>query len=142
MRILLLCIFFLSLSLSAQVLNKTDSNRVKPKDTLVIDSGRKDSLQIFKPTIYDYTFRTQFSEKKIFDTAFTPEKTFVFTQYNNRDNFGRIQFANIGSGFQPLIFEVNTEQNLSLLPTNKSFIIKGIKDIRYYDVKTPTTSFI
>lgn len=142
MRILLLCIFFLSLSLSAQVLNKTDSNRVRPKDTLVIDSGRKDSLQIFKPTIYDYTFRTQFSEKKIFDTAFTPEKTFVFTQYNNRDNFGRIQFANIGSGFQPLIFEVNTEQNLSLLPTNKSFIIQGIKDIRYYDVKTPTTSFI
>ncbi len=142
MRILLLCIFFLSLSLSAQVLNKTDSNRVIPKDTLVIDSGRKDSLQIFKPTIYDYTFRTQFSEKKIFDTAFTPEKTFVFTQYNNRDNFGRIQFANIGSGFQPLIFEVNTEQNLSLLPTNKSFIIQGIKDIRYYDVKTPTTSFI
>src|SRR5690606_34247108 len=34
------------------------------------------------------------------------------------------------------------EQNLSLLPTNKSFIIQGIKDIRYYDVKTPTTSFI
>ena len=142
MKYFLLCLFFCGYALNAQVVNKTDSNRVKPQDTLVIDSGRKDSLVIFKPTIYDYTYRTQFTEKKIFDTAFTPEKTFVFTQYNNRDNFGRIQFANIGSGFQPLVFEVNPEQNLSLLPTNKSYIIQGIKDVRYYDVKTPTTAFI
>lgn len=142
MKYLLLCILLCGLSTRAQVVNKTDSNRVKPRDTLVIDSGKKDSLEIFKPTIYDYTYKTQFSEKKIFDTAFTPHKTFIFSQYNNRDNFGKIQFANIGSGFQPLIYEVNPEQNLSLLPTNKSHIIQGIRDIRYYDVKTPTTSFI
>lgn len=142
MKYLIVCILLCGVSIRAQVVNKTDSNRVKPQDTLVIDSGRKDSLEIFKPTIYDYTYRTQFSEKKIFDTAFTPDKTFIFSQYNNRDNFGKIQFANIGSGFQPLIYEVNPEQNLSLLPANKSHIIQGIRDIRYYDVKTPTTSFI
>jgi hypothetical protein len=28
------------------------------------------------------------------------------------------------------------------LPTNKSYFLKGINDIRYYDVKTPTTAFI
>lgn len=128
--------------MKAQVINKTDSNRVKPKDTLVIDSGRKDSLTIFKPTIYDYQYQTQFSQKKIFDTVFSKDKTFQFSQYNNQDNFGKIQFANIGSGFQPLVFEVNTEQNLALLPTKKSFFILGINDIKYYDVKTPTTSFI
>ncbi|SFI93981.1 Putative porin [Kaistella treverensis] len=142
MRYLLFCLLFFSYGVHAQTLNKTDSNRVTPADTLVIDSGFKDSLKIFKPTIYDYTYQTQFSEKKIFDTVFTKDKTFIFSQYNNRDNFGRIQFANIGSGFQQLVYEVNPEQNLSLLPTNKSYFIKGINDIRYYDVKTPTTAFI
>ncbi|WHF50489.1 hypothetical protein QGN23_08565 [Chryseobacterium gotjawalense] len=142
MRFILFCIFLFCYNLDAQIVNKTDANRVKPGDTLVIDSGFKDSLKIFKPTIYDYTYRTQFSEKKIFDTVFTHDKTFIFSQYNNRDNFGKVQFANVGSGFNPLVFEVDTEQNLSLLPTNKSYFIKGIKEIRYYDVKTPTAAFI
>lgn len=142
MRYLLFCIFFFALGLKAQTLNKTDSNRVRPSDTLVIDSGFKDSLKIFKPTIYDYKYQTQFSEKKIFDTAFTYDKTFIFSQFNNRDNFGKIQFANIGSGFNALVFEIDTEQNLSLLPTNKSYFITGIKDVKYYDVKTPTAAFI
>ncbi|WP_226063807.1 putative porin [Kaistella polysaccharea] len=142
MRYLLFCLLFFSYGVHAQTLNKTDSNRVKPSDTLVVDSGFKDSLKIFKPTIYDYTYQTQFSEKKIFDTVFTKDKTFIFTQYNNRDNFGRVQFANIGSGFQQLVYEVNAEQNLSLLPTNKSYFIKGIDQIKYYDVKTPTTAFV
>ena len=142
MRFLLFCLFLFSHHLNAQVVNKTDSNRVKPGDTLVVDSGFKDSLKVFKPTIYDYTYRTQFSEKKIFDTAFTKDKTFIFSQYNNRDNFGKVQFANVGSGFNPLVFEVDPEQNLSLLPTNKSYLLKRISDVKYYDVKTPTTAFI
>ncbi len=133
---------FLGIFTNAQTLNKTDSIRVKPSDTLVVDSGVKDSLKIFKPTIDDYTYQTQFSDKKIFDINLTPDKTFVFSQYNDQDNFGKIQFANVGSGFQPLVFEVDIEQNLSLLPTNKSYFIKGIKDIKYYDVKTPTASFV
>lgn len=137
-------VFFLLASLfQAQVVNvKTDSNTIKNRDTLVVDSGVRDSMKIFKPTIYDYKFRTQYSEEKIFDTVFTHNKYYVFSQYNNRDNFGKIQFANVGAGFQPLVFERNPEQNLELLPTNKSFGILGITDIKYYDVKTPTTTFI
>lgn len=142
MRFILFCLFLFSYHLNAQIVNKTDSNRVKPGDTLVVDSGFKDSLKVFKPTIYDYTYRTQFSEKKIFDTAFTHDKTFVFTQYNNRDNFGKVQFANVGSGFNPLVFEVDPEQNLTSLPTNKSYLLKRISDVKYYDVKTPTSAFI
>lgn len=139
-------LFFLAVLFSnlyaSQIVNKTDSNMVKQPDSLVIDSGVRDSLKIFKPTIQDYISFTQFSERKIIDTVLSNEKTFAFTQWNNRDNFGRIQFANIGSGFNPLVYEVNPEQNLTLLPENKSFGFLGIKDIRYYDVKTPTTTFI
>lgn len=145
MKYIFFIIFFLSISVNAQVIrNKTDSNRLEKKmsDTLVIDSGNKDSLKIFKPTIYDYQYQTQFSEKKIFDTVMTFNKTYIFSQYNNRDNFGRVQFANIGSGFNQLSYELNAEQNLSLMPENKSYSIIGIKDVKYYDVKTPTATFI
>ncbi|MFC7346685.1 putative porin [Chryseobacterium zhengzhouense] len=145
MKYLLLIIFFLTSFVKAQVIvNKTDSNMLekKMKDTLVIDSGTKDSLKIFRPTINDYLYQTQFSEKKVFDTAMAFNNTYIFSQYNNRDNFGRVQFANIGSGFNPLSYEVNAEQNLALLPTNKSYGILGINDIKYYDVKTPTAAFI
>ena len=142
MKHLLLCLMVFCSTIQAQVISKTDSNRIKPQDTLVIDSGHRDSLKIFKPTIYDYQYQTQFSEKKIFDTVFTHDKTFIFTQYNNRDNFGNSQFANIGSGFNQMVYKVDTEQNLSLLPARKSHFILGIADIKYYDVKTPTTAFI
>lgn len=143
MRYFFLLFFLFAHGFSAQIISRNDSNRVKPGfDSLVIDAGAQDSLSIFKPDIYDYRYYTQFSEKKIFDTAFTPDKTFIFSQYNNRDNFGRIQFANIGSGFQSLSLEIHPEKDLSLLPTNKSFFILGINDVKYYDVKTPTTSFI
>lgn len=144
MKYIFLIILFSGFFAHAQVVNKTDSNKLDKKleDTLVIDSGRKDSLKIFKPTINDYQFQTQYAEKKIFDTVMTFDKTYIFSQYNNRDNFGRIQFANVGSGFNPLSYEVNSEQNLSLLPANKSYGIIGINDVKYYDVKTPTATFV
>ncbi len=146
MKYILFIITFFGFIGNAQVVNKTDSNRLdkklEAKDTLVIDSGKKDSLKIFKPTINDYLYQAQFSEKKVFDTVMTFDKTYIFSQYNNRDNFGRVQVANIGAGFNPISYEFNPEQNLSLLPTNKSYGILGVNDIHYYDVKTPTATFI
>ncbi|THV63104.1 putative porin [Chryseobacterium candidae] len=143
MKYILFILFSLSFVARAQVVNKAETKpRSKKEDTLVIDSGKKDSLKIFKPTINDYQYQTQFSEKKVFDTVMTFDKTYIFSQQNNKDNFGRVQPANIGSGFNPLVFEVNPEENLSLLPSNKSYMIIGANDVKYYDVKTPTASFI
>lgn len=143
MKYILFIITFFGFVASAQVVKTEDAKTSKkPEDTLVIDSGKKDSLKIFKPTINDYQYQTQFSEKKIFDTVMTFDKTYIFSQYNNNDNFGRVQPANIGAGFNPLVFEMNTEQNLSLLPSNKSYMILGANDVKYYDVKTPTATFI
>ena len=50
---------------------------------VIIDNGNKDSIKIFKPTINDYQYHTQFSEKKAFDTTFTIDKYYQFTQFNN-----------------------------------------------------------
>lgn len=143
MKYILFILFSLGFLAKAQVVNKAETKpQSKKEDTLVIDSGKKDSLKIFKPTINDYQYQTQFSEKKVFDTVMTFDKTYIFSQQNNKDNFGRVQPANIGSGFNPLVFEVNPEENLSLLPSNKSYMIIGANDVKYYDVKTPTASFI
>lgn len=139
-QLLFSLLLFFSCQVSAQI-KKSDTVKIA-KDTLIIDSGKKDSLKIFKPTINDYLYQTQYAEKKVFDTVLTADKTYIFSQYNNKDNFGRVQPANIGAGFNPLVFEVNPEQNLSLLPTGKSFGILGVNDIKYYDVKTPTATFI
>lgn len=143
MKYILFILFSLGFVAKAQVVNKAETKpQLKKEDTLVIDSGKKDSLKIFKPTINDYQYQTQFSEKKVFDTVMTFDKTYIFSQQNNKDNFGRVQPANIGSGFNPLVFEVNDEQNLSLLPSNKSYMIIGANDVKYYDVKTPTATFL
>lgn len=143
MRYFCWLLFFFAALLPAQVVNKTDSNQLPAvRDTLIIDNGRKDSAKIFRPTIEDYRHRTEFSDFKPFDTSFTVQKYYRFTQYNNTDNFGRIRFANIGAGFQDLFFEYKPAQALSLLPGNKRYRILAAEDIDYYDVKTPTTSFV
>lgn len=140
MKYLIILAFIFCISVSGQQVNKTDSNTI-PSDTLKVDSGEKDSMEIYKPTINDYLVKTRFSEKKIYDTTFTIERSYIVTQYNKQDNFGRIPSSNIGSGFQNLVYQKDAEQNLNLLPENKSFYIKGENEINYYDVKTPTTTF-
>lgn len=136
---IILAIVF-SVFINGQQVNKTDSNKIS-SDTLKVDSGEKDSMEVYKPTINDYLVKTRFSEKKVYDTTFAIERSYIVTQYNKQDNFGKAPSANIGSGFQNLVYGKNPEQNLSLLPENKSFYIKGENDINYYDVKTPTTTF-
>ncbi|QCX52964.1 putative porin [Elizabethkingia sp. JS20170427COW] len=126
---------------TAQVVNKTDTNRTDA-DSVVINNGNQDSVKIFKPTINDYRFKTQRGDYKVFDTVFNAQKTFVFSQFNNKDNFGKVQFPNVGSRFNPMAYEQNAQQNLAVLPTGKSFNIISADEIKYYDVKTPTTSFI
>ena len=143
MRYLFLILLFVSGASEAQIIKSGDKTILQDdQDSLVIDSGRKDSLKIYKPTINDYTYFTQFSERKVFDTTFSISKAYQFTQYTNLDSFGKIQFANVGSGYQNLVFQTNSEQNLALLPSNKMYGILGVNDVKYYDVKTPTTSFV
>lgn len=144
MKYIFLIILFLGFTAQAQIFKPKDKNNVPQKegDSVIVDSGKKDSLKIFKPTINDYLYQKQYGEKKVFDTVLTFDKTNVFSQYNNRDNFGKAQLANIGAGFNPLSYEVNAQQNLALLPTNKSYGILGVDDIHYYDVKTPTATFV
>ncbi|WP_161531011.1 putative porin [Riemerella anatipestifer] len=136
-------IFFIVVLLASTWLKAQEKSGDKIKqDSLVIDRGGKDSVKVFIPTIQDYRYKVQFGQYQVFDTVFSIDKYHQFTQYNNRDVFGKVPFANVGAGFQDLVYSVNSEENLTLLPTNKSHFIQGIQDICYYDVKTPTTAFV
>ena len=84
---------------------KAQTDDLPVSDSVVVDNGHKDSIQIFRPTIDDYQFFTQFSQRKAFDTIFTISRSYQITQYNNRDNFGKIQFANIVEEFQNLVYK-------------------------------------
>ena len=95
MKYIFLIIIFSAQIFSAQILNKRSIGN--SQDSLIVDKGKKDSLKIFKPTINDYLIQNQFSDKKVFDTVFTVDKSYMFTQFNNKDNFGKIQFSNIRS---------------------------------------------
>lgn len=128
---------------AAQIVNKTDSNNLGTQpDAVIADSRASDSLKIFRPTITDYQSFTEDGPHVVLDTMMTQEKNYIFTQYNNRDNFGYLPFANIGAGFNPLQWYQNPKSSLAVLPTRKSFYLFGPEEIRYYDVKTPTTSFV
>ena len=70
MKYLLLLSFFFSIFTNAQQVNKTDSNKIA-SDTLKVDSGEKDSIEIFKPTINDYQVKIRFFKIKIYDTTFS-----------------------------------------------------------------------
>ena len=96
-------IFFILILLGSFLKAQTDDLLVS--DSVVVDNGHKDSIQIFRPTIDDYQFFTQFSQRKAFDTIFTISRSYQITQYNNRDNFGKIQFANIVEEFQNLVYK-------------------------------------
>lgn len=138
---ILFCLLLISGFVSAQIKLGRANPSKSAEDTVVIKSTKADSLKIFHPTIEDYQFKTENGQYQIFDTIFTAEKIFKFTQFNNQDNFGRVRFDNVGRGFNPLVYAVDPNQELALLPTGKSFGILSPADIKYYDVKTPTTTF-
>ncbi len=141
MKYVFLILFFICTTLSAQVVSTSNDTTVST-DTLVIDNGKKDSVKIYKPTIDGYRFKTEKTNYKNIDTTFTVQHSYEYTQYNNRDNFGKVQFPNIGAGFQDLSYKVDKNKTLTLLPSNKAHFILGEDDIKYYDVQTPTTSFL
>ncbi|MFA7688326.1 MAG: putative porin [Moheibacter sp.] len=138
-------LFFLSFFLLAQaqiVPNNGDSQSIQ--DSLNDFSKREaanDSLQVHHPTINDYKFWTERNPSPvIIDTALTIESLYQ-QNFTQNDVFGKMFFPNFGQTFNPLEFE-ETPSRIHLLPTGKSFNYLFPEDVKYYDVKTPTTEFI
>ena len=139
--------FILCLSLSnlgyAQVNpNYDDPNAIR--DSLQTFAKREvasDTLSVHTPVISDYTYWRQGDLKpSIVDTTLTIE-SFYNQNFTHKDLFGKLYFPNFGQTFNPLSYE-HSRFRLHLLPTGKSFNYLFPEDIRYFDVKTPTTEFL
>lgn len=100
-----------------------------------------DSLEVYTPTISDYKHWTEKDINPIvIDTALTVE-SFYRQNFIQKDLFGNMPLSNPGQTLNPLQYENSRFRN-QLLPTGKSLNYLYPDDVRYYDVKTPTTEFI
>lgn len=139
----LLFLFVCLQNLSAQIIQSNQDHQ-EVLDSLNEFSKREvanDSLAVHNPTIEDYKFWTQRNPKpEVIDTALTIESLYN-QNFTQKDVFGKMFFPNFGQTFNPLEFE-ESNPRIHLLPTGKSFNYIYAEDVKYYDVKTPSTEFI
>lgn len=139
-------LFFLVCSLNcvfAQInQNFDDPNAIR--DSLQEFSKREvanDSLEIFRPTISDYTYWTEKNANPlVIDTTLTIE-SFYKQNFTEKDQFGNMPLPNPGQTLNPLQYK-ESRFRIQLLPAGKSQNYLYADDVRYYDVKTPSTEFI
>lgn len=105
------------------------------------DLIEKDSIKIFNPTWEDYKYQKGNENYAVFDSTFTIKKLYQHNNYTQKDSFGKLLFANIGQTFQPLLYE-NNDTEIEMIPFGKSINLIKIEDVRYFNVKTPTTEFL
>ncbi|MBV7441862.1 putative porin [Weeksellaceae bacterium TAE3-ERU29] len=98
-----------------------------------------DSLKVYTPTIKDYTFWLAEGEKQIMDTTLTIENYYKQNIYN-KDLFGFQKAVNFGLPLNPLVYDADY-QTSSILPAGKRYLYLAPKDVKYYNVQTPTTHF-
>lgn len=130
--------------IQAQVITNPQDDSRAINDSLQELSKREaanDSLEIHEPVIFDYKFwREDDLEPTIIDTALTIE-SFYKQNFLQKDLFCKMPFPNPGQTFNPLQVEIQNPR-IQLLPTGKSLNYLYSEDIRYYDVKTPSTEFV
>lgn len=122
------------------LLNYTFSQETPSKNSSK-DLIEKDSIKIFNPTWDDYKYQKANESYAVFDSTFTIKKLYQHNNFTQKDGFGKLFFANIGQAFQPLLYE-NNETEIEMIPFGKSVNLLKAEDIRYFNVKTPTTEFL
>ncbi|MGB6084033.1 putative porin [Moheibacter sp.] len=143
MRYLLgvLLLFFFLQKTQAQI----DPNNPEAIQDSLQEFGKRevanDSLKVHTPVISDYKYWRQGDiSPTVVDTALTVE-SFYRQNFTHKDVFAKMYFPNFGQTFNPLEYE-ESRNRIHLLPTGKSFNYLFPEDVRYYDVKTPTTEFL
>ncbi|MCB9202862.1 MAG: hypothetical protein H6604_07440 [Flavobacteriales bacterium] len=103
------------------------------------DIVEQDSIKIYNPTWNDYKYE-QGNKTYTFDSTFTIKKMFERNNFTQKDIFNKLHFSNIGQTFQPLIYE-NSNESIDFIPYGKSHNLISQDEVRYFNVKTPTTEF-
>lgn len=92
-----------------------------------------------KPPIASYKIISAVRDTTFVDTTLTIRKKYKFN-YLRKDNFGLLQFSNVGQTYNSLAYSFD-QLNLKPLFAAQShhFNYKEIEDVNYYNVPTPLT---
>jgi hypothetical protein len=116
---------------------KTDSIEI-PQKVSIIDANENDSISIYKPTKEDYKFFVEDKDTLLLTKEFTIQDYYK-KNFTEKDYFGKMLPKNLGSAFNDLSYIRDSSPINRLLPVGKMNSFMTVDDIRYFDVKTPTT---
>ncbi len=128
----------------AQVRNLKTSNIVKNSDSTRINKNisndkNNKSPNSKKATIDLYKIITVEGDTTYVDTSLTIRKEYKFN-YLRKDNFGLIQFANLGQTYNSLTKDFDNNNLVPLFGSRaRHFNYFEVEDIKYYEVPTPLT---
>lgn len=142
--LLLLSFCTVSINVFAQKTIALDKNQSKQFNNQNDSLNRRNQVKGFKDTatIDMYKIYDTEGNERIVDTSLTIQKEYKFN-YLREDNFGLMQFANIGQTYNQLTRDFN---NTNLLPEfgarARHYNYFEEEDIFYYEVPTPLTELM
>ena len=120
-----------------------EMNNFSFNDSIVQDNSGTKKINLSAKTKYtDYKIFSFLKDTTYVDTTLNIKKHYKFN-FLRKDNFGLLPFHNIGQTFNQLTYDFD---KISTVPgigfTAKQFSFNTIRDIKYYEVPTPTSEIM
>ena len=120
-----------------------EMNNFSFNDSIVQDNSGTKKINLSAKTKYtDYKIFSFLKDTSYVDTTLNIKKHYKFN-FLRKDNFGLLPFHNIGQTFKQLTYDFD---KISTVPgigfTAKQFSFNTIRDIKYYEVPTPTSEIM
>ena len=120
-----------------------EMNNFSFNDSIVQDNSGTKKINLSAITKYtDYKIFSFLKDTTYVDTTLNIKKHYKFN-FLRKDNFGLLPFHNIGQTFNQLTYDYD---KISTVPgigfTAKQFSFNTIRDIKYYEVPTPTSEIM
>jgi hypothetical protein len=120
-----------------------EMNNFSFNDSIVQDNSGTKKINLSAITKYtDYKIFSFLKDTTYVDTTLNIKKHYKFN-FLRKDNFGLLPFHNIGQTFNRLTYDfdkINTVPGIGF--TAKQFSFNTIRDIKYYEVPTPTSEIM
>ena len=120
-----------------------EMNNFSFNDSIVQDNSGTKKINLSAITKYtDYKIFSFLKDTTYVDTTLNIKKHYKFN-FLRKDNFGLLPFHNIGQTFNQLTYDfdkINTVPDIGF--TAKQFSFNTIRDIKYYEVPTPTSEIM
>ena len=120
-----------------------EMNNFSFNDSIVQDNSGTKKINLSAKTKYtEYKIFSFLKDTSYVDTTLNIKKHYKFN-FLRKDNFGLLPFHNIGQTFNRLTYDfdkINTVPGIGF--TAKQFSFNTIRDIKYYEVPTPTSEIM